>query len=310
MVTIHEHLFGSLQAYTITNKKNGEQVTFVPRYGANIIDLQLQKNRKTYALIDGFADETSLMQNEKSKSIHLLPFPNRIADGNYIFEGKQYQLPINKPKENNTIHGFIWNKPFQIKLSTHDESSVILHYTYLGEEVGYPFPFEVTMHYSLKSQQFKITLQIQNTGNSNMPLGYGWHPYFTLQSPVDHLQLQLPESNILETNHRLIPTGNKEKYTIFKTLQSIGNTQFDTAFEITESAETFLTLLWNEQQQYGIRLQQSNTLPYLQVYIPPHRNSIALEPMSCSANAFNSLPNKNLLKPKEVFFAEMSVSVF
>jgi aldose 1-epimerase len=38
---------------------------------------------------------------------------------------------------------------------------------------------------------------------------------------------------------------------------------------------------------------------FLQVYTPPHRNTIAIEPMTCLADAFNNKKGLIILKPSE-----------
>jgi aldose 1-epimerase len=37
----------------------------------------------------------------------LLPWPNRIKDGSYEFEGRRHQLPINDLEEQDAIHGLV-----------------------------------------------------------------------------------------------------------------------------------------------------------------------------------------------------------
>lgn len=310
MFTIIKKPFGSFAAFSITNTSTKEEVSFVPQFGANLLSLQLQKNGLLHELLDGFTSEEQLKQNEKSRSIHLAPFPNRIEDGKYIFEDTLYQFPINKPKENNAIHGFVWNKPFAEMAQTisKDFAAITLKHDYNGNERGYPFLFSVTIEYRLSPHQLSVIIIIENTGNTNMPLGYGWHPYFTLQATVNDLQLQLPSAYLLETNERLIPTGKKTSYESFKTLQPINNGVFDTAFELANTHWN-KTLLYYEKENYGIEINQSPSLKYLQVYIPEHRKSIAIEPMSCAANAFNTLEDLVVLQPKEKFEATIRVAI-
>jgi aldose 1-epimerase len=310
MFQIIQKPFGSFTAFSIINIITKEEVSFVPEYGANLLSLQLQKNGLLHEIIDGFTTDEQLRQNEKSRSIHLSPFPNRIEDGKYVFEDILYQLPINKPKENNAIHGFVWNKPFVIsnQIIVADYAAITLEYCYDGKEMGYPFLFSQKIAYRLSAHQLSVIIIIENIGKANMPLGYGWHPYFTLLNPVDELLLQLPPSNLLEANERLIPNGNKTAYLSFNTLQPINNTLFDTVFQLMNNNWN-KTLLYNETENYGVQINQSPSLKYLQVYIPEQRKSIAIEPMSCAANAFNSLEDLIVLQPNEKFEASIEIAI-
>ena len=53
-------------------------------------------------MVDGFGpDEIS----PASAGQLLAPWPNRIRDGRYTFEGTAYQLPLTEPGKHNAIHG-------------------------------------------------------------------------------------------------------------------------------------------------------------------------------------------------------------
>jgi len=161
----------------------------------------------------------------------------------------------------------------------------------------------------LNNDGFFIQVNAHNTGTTDMPLGIGWHPYFTFQTIADELQLQLPSCETLDTDQQLIPTGKQEKFTKFKNLTAIGNHDFDTCFQLKNTSEFFETRLYYAAKQTTIILEQSENFGYLQVYTPPHRNSIALEPMTCPANAFNSLQNLIVLSPGNSFEGSIRVSL-
>ncbi len=304
MFEILQQPFGNFEKYML--KSAVSEATFVPAFGANILSLQFNNT----GILWGFENEAQLTASDKSRGIHLAPFPNRIQDGKYSFEVIACQLPINKPKENNAIHGFVWNKKFEAVGATaeKDFASITLKYIYDGSEAGYPFPFELLYEYMLKENSFSIKAEAINKGKTNMPFGLGWHPYFTLGENVGDWQLQLPSCNILETNARLIPTGNRNSYNSFRQPATIGNTNFDTAFELTGNQDFFETKLFSAETNNTISIKQSNAFKYLQVYIPPDRNCIAIEPMTCPANAFNSEEGLITLKPEEAFSGEIQVA--
>src|SRR4051812_12397563 len=59
-------------------------------------------------VLDGFdADELS----PASAGQVLAPWPNRIRDGRYEFEGVPYQLALTEPNRHNAIHGLVnWTR--------------------------------------------------------------------------------------------------------------------------------------------------------------------------------------------------------
>ena len=104
------HKFGQFDKYTLKNRDNS--VTIIPARGGNILELILRGR----SIIQGNPTPESLEKNKGSRGIKLIPFPNRIKDGKYHFNG-EHQLPINFPKQNHAIHGFLYGKEMKVWLS-------------------------------------------------------------------------------------------------------------------------------------------------------------------------------------------------
>src|SRR5262252_10827573 len=55
-------------------------------------------------LVDGYgANEMS----SSGRGQALIPWPNRLEDGSYEFDGRRHQLPLNEPEHCNAIHGLV-----------------------------------------------------------------------------------------------------------------------------------------------------------------------------------------------------------
>src|SRR6202023_4320793 len=55
-------------------------------------------------LVDGYgADEMS----SSGRGQALIPWPNRLQDGSYEFDGRHHQLPLNEPEHRNAIPGLV-----------------------------------------------------------------------------------------------------------------------------------------------------------------------------------------------------------
>ena len=44
----------------------------------------------------------------------LIPWPNRLEDGSYEFDGQRHQLELNEPENGNAIHGLVRWEPWTI----------------------------------------------------------------------------------------------------------------------------------------------------------------------------------------------------
>lgn len=228
------------------------------------------------------------------RGANLFPFPNRIRDGRYRFAGREYQLELNYPEENNASHGLVFNKSFTVSAHETDKDQAVVSLTWSGggDFAGYPFPFEFSITCSLSLDGFTCTRRVKNTGNEPMPMGDGWHPVFTLGKRINELQLRLRSSVLFPTDKRMIPGGDRTPYRNFNQFTALGETEFDTVFELTGSEDKrHRCLLYDPGRDLSLELWQeagTDQYDYLQIYTPPDRRSIALEPMTCIANAFNN----------------------
>ncbi len=136
----------------------------------------------------------------------LFPFPNRIRDGVLHFRGQRYEVNPNR-------HGFVRDKRWTVVgtgasdeegawLTSHIEANEY------PEEIlkQFPFPFRLTVTYRLKDSALDMDTEAQNTGEQEMPMGFGIHPYFrrpaqgTIYVPARkrwELMDSLPTGNLL-----------------------------------------------------------------------------------------------------------------
>jgi len=300
----------NLKKITILNRKTEEYVDIIPAYGGNIIELVLCKGGNLYSVIDGEKSYEELIKNSCHRSAKLFPFPNRIKDGKYSINGMNYMFPVNHEEENNAIHGFIFDKSFEVSKLEETEmaATLVLEYHYNNNIKGYPFSFKMTITYILSLSGIEVITNVINKGSNTMPMGDGWHPYITLDESIDKLFLQIPSDKRIVVDDRMIPTGDIEidkRLIILRLLKCM----FDDSYYI-DNDKTAITKLYSEQKDLTINLWQDSRYSkykYLQIYIPPSRKSIAIEPMTCKADAFNSGDGLIVLSPNEKFKGEYGV---
>ena len=133
----------------------------------------------------------------------LIPWPNRIEDGSYEFDGRRHQLALDDPAEQDAIHGLVrwvaWN------VAERDSNRVVMEHL-LRPQPGYPFPLEVRIEYLLSDEGLRVRTTATNVGPDRCPYGAGAHPYLTLGThSVDPLVLSVPGRTVLESDERGIP---------------------------------------------------------------------------------------------------------
>lgn len=228
----------------------------------------------------------------------LFPFPNRLANGVYEFEGKEYQFQHNDFGLPNALHGLVSDKLFTLTDQGIDSSKTwaSVRLTAAGNDSPYPFPFTLQVTYTLSNQSLSLEFKVTNQGDGNMPFGLGWHPYFNLGQHISKCALKLPVCREIEIDENMIPNGKKSPSTYFDGYRSLDGLTLDTCFEISnieEENSTFVKL--NDTQ--SLEIWQDKNHPFVQVFTPADGNTVAIEPMTCGINALNTGEGLQVLGP-------------
>lgn len=247
---------------------------------------------------------------DKAENPWLFPFPNRLSDGKYAFEGKAYQFPHNDYGRPNALHGFVLEQAFNLKEQGSNDTPTwaTLAYSYDGSLTYYPFPFEVSIKYTLTEEDLKIDVSVRNTGTTAMPAGLGWHPYFDLPSGKNNASMRLPACQEIEVNDLMIPTGKKQPSTCFDTYRNLKGVELDTCFEVNGKGQTNEVGL-KAGDDYEISIWQDGAHEFIQVYTPDDGKSIAIEPMTCGIDAFNTGEGLKVLTPGENWMVSCGVKL-
>lgn len=306
---IQSKIENGLNKIYLENNTTGEFCVVIPEMGASLSEVYLSDGEKIHSVLDGYKTKEEFNLNKLFKSTILQPFVNRLEGGSYKHDGKEYFVKINYPKENNAIHGFIYNKDFRVieQLEESEKCSVKLVCNYNGEIEGYPFHFTTEVSYTLNSKGLTSSTKILNRSSNTIPFASGWHPYFKLESKVEDLLLKIPECEVYELNENLIPTGKKENYFEFNELTQIQKTDLDICLGLKYKKDKFeLVETKIVSRKLNVELnvwQEVGNLKYnfLQIFIPPKRDSIAIEPQTSCINSFNNGVGSIMLEPgKEI----------
>ncbi len=300
---VSEDFFG-IEQLKLVNELTEEYLSLIPSFGGNIHELALAKEGQLHSIIAGDEQLASLYGEKVNyyRGAKLSPFPNRIQNGHYVFAHTSYQFEKNNYPH--ALHGFLWRQPFEEKariIST-DSASILLTHEYKSAHKAYPFNYEMELEFKLSPASFACTTRIVNTSEVPIPIGDGWHPYFKTGSQIDLLKLRLPANRRMEMDKTLIPTGTYYSSAFFPESGRIAQQVLDDCFELSGDEDIAETELCDEDKDITIKIwqrMQDKGYRYIQVFIPPDRKSIAIEPMTCAPNAFNTQKGLIILAPKE-----------
>ena len=108
--------------YTLSDATGTNRAEIWPSFGCNCLRWSVTGPTGPIEMLYVAPDWESNPVPTRSGIPVLFPFPNRIRDGQFTFDGRDYQLPINGPNGKNAIHGFAcrnpgacWKRPLRTK---------------------------------------------------------------------------------------------------------------------------------------------------------------------------------------------------
>ncbi len=308
-----------LVEYVINATETGEGFSIIPAYGSILRQLVLGPKSTLMQVVRAPDSPQALLTDKTYASALLYPFPSRVPHGIYRFEGQDYALPLNETSRNNAIHGLVHPQPFRVVAQEITAQYALLTVQYDMTDAdavsGYPFPFSLRVTYTLTAppaespnQSCTLTLAFSalNTGTTRCPAAFGWHPYFTLNGETtDDLTIEMPVEEVIQLDENLLPIG-RTPFTGSKTM-SLHERNLDNAFSVPDQPDGVTTSLHSPKQQVSLKIWQSQAFPYLVVYTPGRRDSIAIEPLTANVNAFNTGEGLRVLNPGEEFQGQIRV---
>jgi aldose 1-epimerase len=242
-------------------------------------------------LVLGYSEEE---QAPAGRGQLLAPWPNRIRDGAYSFEGRDHQLPLSEPSRGNATHGLVrW---VSWTLEEHTAQSVSQVYRLMSQS-GYPWTVDLHVIYDVSAEGLTVTFTATNLSSDPAPYALGAHPYLVAgPGLVDGWELTLPAATRLLTDDHMIPTGREDVGGTpfdFRSPRVIGATSLDTAFTdvVRESSGRAEVLLRDPASDQGVALWMDAKHSWVQAFTGDTlsvdtRAALAVEPMTAPPNAF------------------------
>jgi aldose 1-epimerase len=223
----------------------------------------------------------------------LAPWPNRVRDATYRVHGRRERLAVTEPETGDALHGLVCWQEFTV--IAHSVSQVRL-VTRIFPQPGYPFTVRLLVSYTLNDRGLHISASVVNQGDRSTPYGIGAHPYLRCGSAEpDRCDLVLPSTC------RVRLGAVEDELDVAAVLQGrgrparLGRNRVDHAF--TGMPQHWSVRLQDPRTGLWARLSASSR--WMQIYTGDRldRAGVAVEPMTCPANAFNSGVDLIWLRP-------------
>jgi aldose 1-epimerase len=242
----------------------------------------------------------------------LIPYANRIRgklspDGRTITTrilGREVTLPANaggrRPgAERYAMHGLILDSEIGNLERRTSEGEDVLRGTLQAGDFGWGWPSrtELTFENVLRPDSFRLTITARNVGDETLPIGIGWHPYFTIPSGRrEQARLHLPARGraLVNDYDEVLPTG--EVVPVAGTPydfsmpggRAVGGLYLDDCFvDLQTAGGEVAAEVIDPAASYGLRVvAASPPVRAIQVYAPPEKDFIVAEPQFNRADPF------------------------
>ncbi len=215
----------------------------------------------------------------------MTPWPNRIENGVYQFEGKQYQLEI-RDGMGNALHGLVDEQSAEVL--EHRIGFARLR-NFVQSSAGYPANLVVESVFELTATELMVSYTVTNRGPGNAPVGIGAHPYFPYTATT-RVEINAETAAIHGSN--MIPIGKvpSSQLGLGPGIPAlVTELSLDTQF--SQLANPVATVI-NDDYAFDLWQQDANWLMVYNTTVFPWvsgpGNAIAMEPQTCPADAYNT----------------------
>ncbi|WP_370617147.1 galactose mutarotase [Mumia sp. Pv 4-285] len=225
----------------------------------------------------------------------LAPWPNRLEDGAYVFEGRPHQVAINEPEGSTALHGLVVELTWTTVEQQADSVRLAVD---VPRSDGYPYAVRLEVAYALSADGLASELVATNVGAETAPYASGMHPYLTLDDG-ESTSIELVAARYVESSpDRKLPVAlhdvDGSAYD-FRAPRPLDGAELDTPYtDLVRDADGVVTV------HVGRTLLRGTAgVRWIQVYTPVGRGSLAVEPCSSPANAFRTGQDLVVLQPGE-----------
>ena len=298
-VTVEQDGTFGVPAYVLRDHAAGSRARVLPALGNSLTSFVVAlPDRELEVMLRPQPEDRSPRPTHYGNPI-LFPFPNRVRKGVFRFQGHTYRLDVNTA-EGHHNHGLVRDRAWQVEQASATPRGALVRSSFQGERSAdvmrqFPFPFTLSVAYTLRGNALRFDAAVRNTGSRAMPMGLGIHPYFRLPlyaggRPTD-CRLQIPAARLWALDGEKLPTGRVEAVPPaldFRVPRRMSEAELDHVFSDLVRVEEVATCRLQDQLAGAeVLVRFGPEFPFLVVYAPADRPTLCFEPYTCLTDAAN-----------------------
>lgn len=218
----------------------------------------------------------------------LVPYVNRIAGGRFTIDGEERHLPRNMTGQAHPLHGVGWLRRWSV--TEQAAASITLAHDHAPDK-HWPWAYAAEQRFTLSREGLRVTLTITARDDRAMPVGLGFHPYFTVAGVRS---LRFHAGSMWLSDETLIPVERTGPHDLADWDSGEGvmrQTLIDNSYDEWTGEAVIV------RDDGDVRIGGENT-PFFHLYMPPGADFFCAEPTDAIANAVNR-PDPAMLAPGE-----------
>ncbi len=205
----------------------------------------------------------------------LVPFSNRIRNGDLAFEGRVFHLNANWPGQKHPMHGDGWAHAWQVERADARSADIVYLHEAAGDGGGWPFRYRARQSYRLEDDRLVVGVSLENIDDRPVPAGIGLHPFFLRDGETE---LRCRCQSVWTADAEVLPI---ERVAVpppwdFSQGRDVDRVALDNCFDGWDGRAT---ITW-PRRRLALSLEASHPFRHLVIFTPPGRSSFCVEPVS------------------------------
>ena len=284
----------------LRDRQSGAEARVVPGYGGDLLGLRLVVRGQPFDLLAPVPTEPHPPRRWFGAPI-LFPYPNRVRDATYEWEGQKLHLPT--AATGHAVHGLVRDRPFTVEARETGEAGARVTLAIRAADhpdlrEHYPFDFALRVSYTLSPGGLRTQAEVTNEGGQSMPFGIGFHPFFRFPlvetTRREDCRVLLWGPRVWELDAENLPTGRVLPVPAEQDARGytpIGETAFDTVYTglalDDPGAGTWSGRYLDPGASVEVIVVADQAFREAVLFAPLARPLLSIEPYTCATDALN-----------------------
>jgi aldose 1-epimerase len=283
----------SLSSLDQSNPSRNTMVSIAPEFGSNLFRFRAAEHDLIYA------DQELLKKRDYTGTFVLWPFPNRVRDKRYTYQGQRYSLEdVHRPGGDAAlVHGLVFDRPWQYSqpIIRPDAVSVTTYVDINADNpyyTAYPFDSRLSLTYTLSGTELSVTYQVHNKSARTLPFGFALHPYFSTFADKHDVSISIPAQAVMEADEEMLPTGrifdvNQVMYAMYDLRVPVPVAHLRLDHVYTRLNKPALSILDYKQLGMLLHISATDDFTHQVIFTPEKIPAVCIECQTCSTDAIN-----------------------